>query len=221
MALRAVIFDLDGVLIDSADAHLRSWQKLAAEIGLHITEEQFLSTFGRQNRDVIPALFGIHHAVEVDRLGERKEALYRDCIRGNVPACEHATDLVRECAAAGLQVALGSSGHPLNIEIALQEMGIAHCFEAVVTGYDVTRGKPDPEVFLLAAERLSVEPRSCVVIEDSPAGIAAARAGGMYAVGITTGHKADELAGAHLIVNSLAELSPTVLADLARSPRAT
>ncbi len=218
MSLQAVIFDLDGVLIDSADAHLRSWQELAAEIGGHITQEQFLSTFGRQNRDVIPALFRIHDPVEVDRLGERKEALYRDCIRGNVPACEHAADLVRECVTAGLQVAVGSSGHPLNIEIALQEMGIADCFDAVVAGCDVTRGKPDPEVFLLAAERLSVDPRWCVVVEDAPAAIAAARAGGMYAVGITTGHTAEELAGAHLIVNSLAELSPTVLAELARSP---
>ena len=214
MYLQAVIFDLDGVLIDSADARLRSWQELAAEIGSDITREQFLSTFGRQNRDVIPALFGIHDAVEVERLGERKEALYRDCIRGNVPACEHAADLVGECVSAGLKLAVGSSGHPLNIEIALQEMGIADCFKAVVTGYDVTRGKPDPQVFLLAAERLSVEPQRCVVIEDAPAGIAAARAGGMYAVGITTGHTAEALIGAHLIVDSLAELSPTILAEL-------
>ena len=217
MSLQAVIFDLDGVLIDSADAHLRSWQELAAEIGGHITQDQFLSTFGRQNRDIIPSLFGIDHAEEVERLGERKEALYRDHIRGQVPACDHAADLVGECATAGLKVAVGSSGHPLNIEIALQEMGIAHCFDTVVTGHDVTRGKPDPEVFLLAAERLSVDPRACVVIEDAPAGIAAALAGGMLAVGITTGHSAEALAGAHLVVDSLAELSPSSLAELARS----
>ncbi len=217
MCLQAVIFDLDGVLIDSADAHLLSWQELAAEIGGHITQEQFLSTFGRQNRDVIPSLFEIDDAAEVERLGERKEALYREFIRGNVPACDHAADLVGECAAAGLNVAVGSSGHPLNIAIALQEMRIAHCFDTVVTGHDVTRGKPNPEVFLLAAERMSVKPRSCVVIEDAPAGIAAALAGGMLAVGITTGHSAEALADAHLVVDSLAKLSPSILAELARS----
>lgn len=207
--ITAVIFDMDGVLIDSADAHYRSWQRLAADLGSEITPDQFRATFGRQNRDIIPLLFGEKIGPRsVDELGETKERYYRDMIRRCVPVLPGAADLVRACHDAGMACAVGSSGHPENIAIALSAMGIDGIMRAVVTGRDVTVGKPDPQVFLIAARRLDMPPRRCAVIEDAPAGVDAALAAGMTAVAVTTGHPRKELSHAHLVVDRLDELTP-------------
>ena len=208
-AIEAVIFDLDGVLIDSADAHLESWRRLAGELGTTVTEEQFKRTFGRQNRDIVPTLFGPSLSPQrVEEIGGTKERYYRELIHDNVPAIPGAGDLVRACFEAGLRCAVGSSGHPKNIALALRSLSIESFISAVVTGHDVTIGKPDPQVFLMAAERLGVSPAACAVIEDAPAGIDAALAAGMTAIAVTTEHPRERLAHAHLIINSLDELSP-------------
>ena len=213
----AVIFDMDGVLIDSADAHLRSWHLLAEELDFYIAEERFLETFGQRNEDVLPSLFGSgRSAEEIHALGERKEALYRDLVRGRMPVIDGAVKLVRDCAAAGFKLAVGSSGPPENIALALDELAVKGLFDVVVSGEDVSVGKPDPAVFLLASERLQVPPKRCVVIEDAPSGVAAALAAGMAAVGLTITRAAEELASADLLVSQLAELTPAVLADLLR-----
>ena len=215
MAIRAVIFDLDGVLIDSGPAHHESWRQLGAELGVDVGAEQFAATFGRQNRDIIPLLFGPDLGADrVHELSERKEALYRDLVRGRIKEVPGAVALVSACRQAGLRLAVGSSGHPVNIELALQELGMADCFEAIVTGHDVNRGKPDPQVFLLAAERLGVEPAACAVIEDAPSGIEAALAADMTAIGLTSHHPRDRLSRAHWVVDALTELTPAIIRDL-------
>ncbi len=207
--LEAVIFDLDGVLIDSSDAHFESWRRLARDLGRTVTEEQFKSTFGRQNRDIIPMLFGESLSPErIEELGETKERYYREIVRDNVPALPGAADLVRACADAGLRCAVGSSGHPKNIDLALRALGIDSIIATVVSGHDVTKGKPDPQVFLLAAERLGIAPETCAVIEDAPAGIEAALAAGMTAVAVTTEHPRERLSHAHLVVEGVHDLSP-------------
>lgn len=218
--IQAVIFDMDGVLIDSSDAHYASWRRLAEDLGGDVTLQQFKSTFGRQNRDIIPMLFGENlDADRVAELAETKERYYRELIQDRVPVIQSAPPLVRACAAAGLKCAVGSSGHPQNIAIALSAMGIEGIIEAVVTGHDVTVGKPDPQVFLLAAERLGIAPERCAVIEDAPAGIDAAVAGGMTAIAVTTEHPREALTRAHLIVDDLAELTPETIQSAARAAR--
>lgn len=213
--LAAVIFDMDGVLIDSAEAHLESWRRLARQLGLELTRERFLETFGRQNRDVIPMLFGEGRSEEVvTELSETKERIYRDLVRGRLAPLPGAIELVHASAKAGLKLAVGSSGHPDNIELALVELGIRPLFEGAISGHDVTRGKPDPQVFRMAGDRLGVQPQRCAVIEDAPAGIDAALAAGMVAVAVTTSHPATQLRKAQLIVDSLEELSPERMARL-------
>ncbi len=208
-----MIYDLDGVLIDSSDAHFESWRRLARELSCEVTREQFRSTFGRQNRDIIPLLFGEDLGQQrINELGETKERYYRENIKDHVPVLPGAAELVRSCHDSGLACAIGSSAHPENIAITLRAMGVEDIVRAVVSGHDVTKGKPDPQVFLLAAERLKVLPKNCVVIEDAPAGIEAALAAGMFAVGVTTEHPRERLAHAHRVVDSLAELSPDILA---------
>ena len=207
-----VIFDLDGVLIDSADAHLESWRVLAQKRGKTISEACFLSTFGRSNADIIPILFPEEATPEgLRKIAEEKEAAYRDLVRGQLPVVPVAVELVRCCHAAGLKLAIGSSTPPENISLALGEMRVSDCLLAAVSGDDVRRGKPDPETFLTAADRLGLAPAACVVIEDAPAGVEAALRAGMRVAAVATTHPAEELAEAHCVRASVADLSPELL----------
>lgn len=203
-----VIFDMDGVLIDSARPHFESWRRLGEELGQDVTEEQFWPTFGRQNRDIIPIYFDITEPQRVEQLSERKEELYRALIREHVPGIDGAVELVRDLHDAGFKLAIGSSGPPENVDLVLAGMGIEESFDVRITSRQVSRGKPDPQVFQLAADGLGLSNRNCAVIEDAPAGVEAALAAGSVAVALTGGHDRDALGAAHLVVDSLRELSP-------------
>jgi beta-phosphoglucomutase len=203
----AVIFDMDGVLVDSADAQWESWRLLAEENGRAVTRGQFASTFGRQNRDIIPILFGGVSPQRLLALSERKEFLYRDLIRAQPPIVAGAVDLVQSLQAAGIRLAIGSSGPRANIDLVLAAMGVADAIAVIVSADDVTRGKPDPQVFQLAAERLGISSQRCIVIEDAPAGVAAARAAGARSVAVLRHHSREEFRDADWVVESLSDLS--------------
>jgi beta-phosphoglucomutase len=215
MPRRAVIFDMDGVLIDSAKAHKESWRVLGNDLGVDVTDEMFADQFGRASRDIIRCLFGHDLSdVTVTRYDDRKEEAFRDIVRGRMPFMPGARELVRTLHQAGFALAVGSSGPPENVDLCIEEMGLAHCFDAVVNGMDVTYGKPHPQTFLLAAERLGFQPKDCVVVEDAPAGIEAAARAGMKSVALTGTHPPSAFSNADLVVASLAEITPTVLQDL-------
>jgi len=208
---RGVILDMDGVLVDSYHAHLESWRRLAREISARVTEQQFAATFGRTSRDIIRELFDRTDDAEIAELDARKEALYRELITGHVPAMPGARDLVNALHAAGFRLAVGSSGPPENVNLVCREMELDAYIDAKVTGHDVTRGKPDPQVFQRAAQRLSLLPAHCVVIEDAPAGIEAAHRAGMRAIALVGSHGADALSHADRAVTSLTELNPQII----------
>ena len=114
-----------------------------------------------------------------------------------------------------MKLAVGSSGPPENVELVLEQLGAKHLFGATVTARDVTRGKPDPQVFLVAAARLGVPPERCAVVEDAPLGVAAANAAGMASIGLaSTGRTVESLLAAELVVGSLDKLSPQVIGEL-------
>ena len=140
-------------------------------------------------------------------LADRKEELYRDLIRQDAPIVDGAVDLIRTLHRAGAHLAVGSSGPRENIDLVLGAMGVAGCISVVISGDDVTRGKPDPQVFLLAADRLGLSPGQCVVIEDAPVGVRAARAAGARVVAVLLYHPAETLHGADLVVERLADLT--------------
>ena len=209
----AVIWDVDGTLVDTAGQHFRAWQRLAAEIGKPFTRDDFAATFGLRNPEIIRQLFD---PAADDRLcaklGGRKEDYYRASVREEgTDLLPGAARLLREFAAAGWPQAVGSSAPPGNLDLLLGATGTRQYFAAVVTGDDVTRGKPDPEVFLTAARKLGADPGRCVVFEDAVAGVEAAKAGGMRCVAVTfVGHHPPEklrVAGADLVVGSLEELN--------------
>ena len=211
----AVIFDVDGVLVDSYQAHFQSWRQMLAEVGVEFTEAAFRASFGRTTRDIIAQLgSGTLSEEQIDAWDDRKEALYREIIRQNFPAVAGAVELIDALAEAGFLLAVGSSGPPGNVALALEQLGRADRFAARVTGIDVTRGKPDPQVFLLAAERLGVAPQDCAVVEDAPAGVEAANRAGMASIGLTGTATREQLAHADWVVDSLRELSPAIITDL-------
>ena len=186
----AVLFDWDGVVVDSSRHHLLSWRALAAEIGRTITDEQFRESFGQMNRIIIPDLFGwSQDPQEIDRLGRRKEELYRKVVaeEGIIPL-KGVRELIDSLGDAGVPRVIGTSTERENIRVALEVMDLENSFEGVVASEDVTRGKPDPEVFLRAAEIAGMPPARCVVLEDSHHGLQAAAAGGMRMVGVLTTH---------------------------------
>jgi beta-phosphoglucomutase len=215
MTRTAVIFDVDGVLIDSYQAHFESWLRMFGEHGVSFTEVEFRKTFGRTSHDIIAALYGADLSdSEIREWDDRKEALYRDIIRENFPAIDGASELLDALHTAGFKLGVGSSGPPENIQLTLECLKRANLFGAVVTRVDVTRGKPDPQVFQISGECLSAKPEECVVVEDAPAGIEAANRAGMASVALTGTATREELAHAKLIVDSLRELTPEVLRNL-------
>ena len=201
--MRAALWDLDGVLVDSAPFHLQAWRELMASLGRELSEADFRRTFGMRNDAVLRDLLGEMSPAEVELLAARKEELFRRAARGNIVALPGALALLRLLRKRGFRLALVSSAPPANIELVLRSLGVEADFDVIVGGEDVTRGKPNPEGFLLAAERLGVKPAECVVIEDAQAGVEAAKRGGMRCVGVCHDRPRETLAKADLIVEGL------------------
>jgi beta-phosphoglucomutase len=211
-SLRAVIWDVDGTLVDTAELHFQAWADLARDLGKPFTRADFAATFGRRNPEIIHQLFGTHYTdQEIADLGDRKEDLYRAAARHGVELLPGVPGLLEGLKADGFRQAVGSSAPRRNLDLILQLTRTAPYFDAVVSMEDTQRGKPDPQVFQVAAERLGVPPPRCVVIEDAVAGVQAAKAGGMKCIAVTfVGHHPEaslRQAGGDLIVPNLEEVS--------------
>ena len=203
-----VIFDWDGVVIDSFAHHEESWNRLAKEENRTLPPGHFLKGFGMKNEAIIPSILAwTQDPAEINRISQRKEALYREIILDwGISPLRGVRVLLDRLEGDGIPCAIGSSTHRLNITTSLEVLGLSKYFRALVTAEDVRYGKPDPEVFVLAARALGRSPDRCVVFEDAPMGIEAALAGGMKAVGITTTHAKTALAKAHLVIRRLDEM---------------
>lgn len=215
--LRGVIFDMDGVLVASGPAHAASWRLLARRHGRSISDEQFRQTFGLRSADIIRGLWGADVTDDaVRRLDDEKERIYRELISGMVPLTIGARELLSTLVQADYRLAVATSGPPENVALVLREKNLTACFAAVVTGADVRRGKPAPDCFQLAAERLDLPVDACTVVEDAPVGIQAGCRAGMRVVGFVGTHPADALraAGAAVVVERLADITPTLLRSL-------
>ena len=201
---KAVIWDLDGVIADTGPFHLGAWQQLAEEMGLPFTAEDFRRVFGLKNSDVIRKVLAPDiSVVQVEALAERKEEIFRARVKGNIKPLPGVLPLLHSPKEKGFSLALASSTVPENIKLLLSSLGIEQLFDCLVSGQDVSRGKPDPEGFLLAAKKLGVEPRCCVIIEDAVDGVRAAKAAGMKCIAVANTHPWETLAVADLTVDSL------------------
>jgi HAD superfamily hydrolase (TIGR01509 family) len=197
------IFDHDGVLVDSFDLHQQAWLELGRRTGLAITPEFIHETFGMTNPSIFRRLLG-EELVEEDarNYGDLKERCYRELAREQIGLIDGVRGLLDGLTAAGVLLAIGSSGPRANLDLTVESCGLTDRFVAIASLEDIERGKPDPQVFLVASEKAGVAPSRSVVFEDATVGIQAAKAAGMYAVGITTTHPAPVLwdAGADEVV---------------------
>jgi HAD superfamily hydrolase (TIGR01509 family) len=220
-----VIFDLDGVIIDSHDQHERSWFLLAEEIGKPLTTEQFKESFGMRNVMCIPDVF--HWAAPDDHatiaaLGDRKEELYRELLAADgIEPLPGVVSLLESLNAAGIPFSLGSSTSRKNIEVCFATTGLDRFFGPRYTGAeDVSRGKPHPDVFLEAAAKILREPARCLVVEDAHVGVEAGLAAGMKVLAVTTTHPLESFTntGVSRVVASLTEVDAAVVVELLSDP---
>jgi beta-phosphoglucomutase len=213
-SIGAVLWDLDGTLADSKEYHWRSWVAAMGADGHTVTEAQFLASFGQRNDTILGEWLGPGaDPAQIIRIGNAKEAFYRELVRaeGIVPL-PGAAEWVNTLHAEGWRQAIASSAPRLNVQVMHEALGFAGLIDTLVAAEDVSRGKPDPEVFLEAARQLGVPPHHCVVVEDAEAGIEAASRGGMPSVGVGEG----AVGAADVAVVSLADLPPDTFERLIR-----
>lgn len=217
--LKAVLWDMDGVIADTAPYHLEAWQAVFSGRGMKYTDEDFKRNFGQRNDTIVSKVSGGSLSPEeVEAIAVEKEEVYRQKVARNIKPLPGAIELMKALRERGIKIAIASSAPVENIQLIIRGMGIADCFQAIVWGREVTEGKPSPQVFLLAAERLDVEPDSCVVIEDSVAGVTAAKRAGMKCLAVTNTHPGARLMVADLVVDTLEGISVDDLTSLFDSP---
>lgn len=219
-----VVFDLDGVLIDSHNQHEVSWFQLAKEIGKPLTKELFKESFGMRNEMCIPHVFqwtAESDHEEIQSLGDRKEELYRGFLAtSGLSPLPGVIALLENLAKNEIPISLGSSTSRKNIEVCFNSTGLDRFFGEFYTGAeDVTHGKPHPDVFLKAAAKINRSPDQCIVIEDAHVGVEAGIAAGMKVIAVTTTHPAESFdgCGASIIVDSLEEVSAETVKALIAS----
>jgi beta-phosphoglucomutase len=202
---RAVLWDMDGTLVDSEEFHWVAWQKSMADEGIAITREQFLASFGQRNDAIVPRWLGASATAErVEKIANAKEERYRDLVRRNgMSPLPGVANWLRRLHEEGWRQAIASSAPRANIEVVLEALSAGYFFRAIVSAEDVHRGKPDPEVFLTAAARVGALPDRCIVVEDAIAGVEGARNAGMRSIGIS--HDGKHLP-ADIVVQSVALL---------------
>ena len=205
-ATNGVLWDMDGVLVDTGEMHFQAWMQAFTEFGIPFSKELFLDTFGMNNFSILSSMLG--HPPEpdyFDKVCDRKESLFRQVIRGQVHLLPGVRLWLERLEKLGIHQAVASSAPKANIEAIVDETQIRSHFSAMVSAYDML-GKPDPAVFLEAANQLHLSPESCVVVEDSFYGVTAAHRAGMKCLAVTTTYPRKDLTEADLIVESLEDL---------------
>jgi len=221
----ALILDFDGVVIDSEPIHLACFQKVLAEAGIALSSEDYYTKYlGYDDRDCFLAAArdnGVRlDRRRVDRMIAAKTALVQRHFSQSVQSLEGAVELIRAVAAAGVPVAVCSGALRKEIELASAAVGVLDCFAVIVSAEDVAAGKPDPQGYRLAVEKLrsrcgrQIRPERCVAVEDAPAGIAAAQAAGMKVLAVTNSYHADHLRAAQAVVETLKTVSVETLEGL-------
>ena len=202
--IQAVIWDMDGVIVDTGTYHFKSWHYVFKKQGINFTELDFQHIFGQRNDGIIKQYIGRDISQkEIDDIAQDKEENYRKLASGNLKPFPGVVKLLKSLKENGIKSAIASSAPLENIRLILKETGIEDYFQAIVYGREVSEGKPSPQIYLKAAEKLGVEPHNCVVIEDAVAGVQGARKANMLCLAVTNTHAREGLSGANMVVDSL------------------
>lgn len=212
--LEAVLWDMDGVIVDTYEGHYVSWKQSLDEVGQTYDEDIFRRTFGMNNRLIMATVYGRELEEDfIQKVSDRKEEIFRRDIKGKVQTLPGVLDWLERFKEMNLKQAVASSAPQANIDALLTELKIRGYFQAEAAG-STLKGKPDPAVFLLAAKLLDVDPRNCLVIEDSIAGVQAAKSAGCQCVAVLTTNQTSDLTKADLIVKNLSFFTDEMLKEL-------
>jgi beta-phosphoglucomutase family hydrolase len=212
---KAVIFDFDGVLIDSGPAHQKAWAELGVMIGKSFDETFFKQTFGMPNEPIIKIWLGEEEGgARWQELAEIKEQKYRELVGESLIVIDGGFEFARELKEEGWKIAIGSSAPAENISLILKSLNQENLFDEIVKAGDYEKGKPNPDVFLTAARKLNISPGQCIVFEDAVVGVTAAKSAGMKCVAITTTSPSELLSQADLVVDRFSELDSKNLLTL-------
>jgi HAD superfamily hydrolase (TIGR01509 family) len=188
------IFDMDGVVVDNHLFHLQAWIEFGKQHGINITESEFRKHFGSTNQTVLKSIFGnTISELEIDILGKEKESIYRELYTSFIKPVEGLPSFLQYAHNKRIPIALATSAPYENIQFTLNATGLQKYFSILTDSSMVSRGKPDPQVYLITAAKLGVHPSECIVFEDSIPGIQSAKNAGMQVVGVATTHKPHEL----------------------------
>lgn len=211
MKAKAWIFDMDGVLVDTNPFHKRAWTAYARELGHDITEDWMAShVYGRINREALTALLGyVPSEEEVRQHTMNKETMFISEYKDHIHLVAGLAQLLPAAKALGIPMAVATSAPRMNVEFIFDRLELAAYFPIVVDDELVTRGKPDPEIYLLTAEKLGIPPSDCLVFEDSFSGVAAGLAAGMQVIAVSTTHAAHEFDGVEMVVENFEGLEPS------------
>lgn len=208
MNVKAAIFDLDGTLVDNNAYHLQSWIQYLKRLNREISEEEYKANVnGRTNKDVVEYIYERKmDDAEAMTYAHEKEAIYRELYASDIKPVAGLIPLLQQLKEKGIRMAIATSGIQVNIDFMFEHIPIRDYFEVIVNSAHIKKGKPDPEIYLKAAELLNVKPEECLVFEDAVVGIRSGKAAGMKVIAVLTTHTADELAGADLLVKDFTEL---------------
>lgn len=213
MNFQAVLFDMDGVVVDNLPYHVDAWLLFCERKNIPLTREVFYRELnGMNSKDTFEWFYQREMSrAEVEVLEEEKELIYREFYRDHIKPAPGLLEFLKRLRAQGIKTALATSAGPGNIDFIVDGLGIREQFDAIIGGAEVQKGKPDPEIYLKAADLVGINPSSCWVIEDSLQGIAAGQAAGMRVVGISTSHTAAELAHTDVVRPDFVDLFETLV----------
>ncbi|QJB30211.1 HAD family phosphatase [Chitinophaga oryzae] len=214
--MKAFIFDLNGTMINDMEFHLDGWHSMLNKLGAGMSREEVRGHMYGKNEELLVRIFGKDRFTlpEMLDIAHQKEVAYQEAFRPHLELIAGLPDFLREAAAKGISMGIGSAANNFNISYVLDNLHLRHFFKAVVSAEDVTTSKPDPEVFLKCAAALNVAPADCIVFEDAPKGVEAALNAGMEAIALTTMHTRDEFARYNNIRAFVADYHDPVLRQL-------
>ncbi|MDD3108460.1 MAG: HAD family phosphatase [Alistipes sp.] len=213
--IQGVIFDMDGVLVDNRDAHIEAFRIICEKYGVPFDPSQFMHAFGMTNDLILKILMpDVLRTHDWRKIAVEKEEIYRAIFEKSIAPAKGLVDFLKALKAAGYRMAVGSSGNTPNVNFVLNRCGITEYFDQIANGDMITHGKPDPEVYLLAAQKLGFAPEACVVVEDAPVGIQAARRAGAKVVAIASTFEREQLADYDLLIDNFTQITPAQIKDL-------
>jgi len=207
--IKAVIFDLDGTLLDNNQIHFNAWKKYLKDNGMEISDEDFKKNIsGRTNQDAVAHIYKKDMSEEeASKYYLEKEEIYRKMYEKDIAPIAGLRDFLEDLNNHNITMAIATSGIQLNIDFMFEYVPIKKYFKKIINAADITKGKPDPEIFTKTAEKLHIPAENCIVFEDSMAGVKAGKAAGMKVVALTTSHTPEELNEADMVIKDYTEIN--------------